>query len=90
MSTTTSCYSTMVLDKDGNVAYLFEENSNGGYDIQYRNFTVNVSFTSGIDTLNLKPESLNLNPDTFNLSGQRVPEDTPGLVIRNNRKLLVR
>jgi len=103
MSTTTSCYSTMVLDKDGNVAYLFEENSNGGYDIQYRNFTVNVSFTSGIDTLNLrsgfarfapqgqkKPESLNLNPNTFNLSGQRIPEDTPGLVIRNNRKLLVR
>lgn len=44
MSTTTSCYSTMVQDKDGNVAFLFEENSNGGYDIQYRNFSVNCSY----------------------------------------------
>lgn len=39
ISTTTSCYATMVLNKDGDIAFLYEENKktfNGeAYDIQY-------------------------------------------------------
>lgn len=45
VSTTTSCYSTMVLDKDGNVAFLYEENAKGNsgdnaYDIQFKSLTL--------------------------------------------------
>lgn len=36
VSTIASAYSTMTLDKDGNVAFLFEENANGSfYDIKF-------------------------------------------------------
>ncbi len=42
ISEVTSCYSTMVQLTDGTLAFLFEENaSNNGYDIVYRNFTLN-------------------------------------------------
>lgn len=42
ISKTTSCYSTMVLDKDGNVAFLYEENlaDNNGYDIQFQSLSL--------------------------------------------------
>lgn len=42
VSKTSSCYSTMTLDANGNVAFLYEENagSNNGYDIQFRSFTL--------------------------------------------------
>lgn len=50
MSTTTSCYSTMIACNDGSVAYLMEENKTAAgvsdaetYDIQYRNFSVSAS-----------------------------------------------
>lgn len=37
----TSGYSTMVLDKDGDIAFFFEENAyNGGYDMVYRNLSL--------------------------------------------------
>lgn len=84
MSETTSCYSTMVRDKDGNVAYLFEENSNGGYDIQYRNFTVNIEFTDGIKEITRD----DINGVVCNLSGQRVNADTTGILIKDSRKFV--
>ncbi len=41
LSYTTSCYSTMVLLADSTIAFLFEENgANGGYDIVYKNFSI--------------------------------------------------
>ncbi len=41
ISTTTSCYSTMVLLADSPIAFLFEENSaNSGYDIIYKNLSI--------------------------------------------------
>ncbi len=41
ISTTTSCYSTMVLLADSTIAFLFEENSaNSGYDIIYKNLSI--------------------------------------------------
>jgi len=69
LSTTTSCYSTMVADSEGNVALLFEENSNGGYDIQYRNFSISLSDATGINQMGVIPH-FDLN--TYNLLGQRV------------------
>jgi hypothetical protein len=37
VSTVSSAYSTMVLDKNGNIAFLYEENlNNSGYDIQFK------------------------------------------------------
>lgn len=44
VSTTTSAYSTMVLDNNNEVAFLYEENLNGGYDIVFKSFKVNVTF----------------------------------------------
>ena len=41
VSTTTSAYSTMCQLQDGHVAFFYEENEyNGGYDMIYKNFTV--------------------------------------------------
>ncbi len=41
ISDLTSCYSTMVRLTDGSIAFLYEENSsNSGYDIVYKNFTI--------------------------------------------------
>lgn len=41
VSTTTSGYSTMCLDKDNHVAFFYEENSkNSGYDMVYKDFPV--------------------------------------------------
>ncbi len=41
ISNLTSCYSTMVRLTDGTIAFLYEENaSNSGYDIVYKNFTI--------------------------------------------------
>lgn len=43
VSTTTSAYSTMTLDQQGNIAFFFEENlknSNMGYDMQFISFTL--------------------------------------------------
>jgi len=49
ISTTTSCYATMVLNKDGDVAFLYEENlqrfSGEAYDIQYK--TIPLSTITG-------------------------------------------
>lgn len=45
ISTTTSCYSTMVLDRKGNIAFLYEENANGGYDIVFN--TLSLSTITG-------------------------------------------
>jgi hypothetical protein len=43
VSTITSAYSTMVLDKDGNIAFLYEENLyNGGYDIQFKSLPLST------------------------------------------------
>jgi hypothetical protein len=43
VSTTTSAYSTMVLDKNGNIAFLYEENSyNNGYDIQFKSLPLST------------------------------------------------
>ena len=42
-----SAYSTMTLDKDGNVAFFYEENGyNGGYDMVYRSISI-PEITSG-------------------------------------------
>jgi len=43
VSSTTSAYSTMVLDTNGNVAFLYEESLNGGYDIVFNSFKVDVA-----------------------------------------------
>lgn len=41
VSETTSCYSTMSVQKDNTIAFVYEENSsNQGYDIQYKNYTI--------------------------------------------------
>lgn len=41
VSDTTSAYSTMTLDKDNNIAFLYEENGNGGgYDIVYKTISI--------------------------------------------------
>lgn len=42
VSTSTSCYSTMVLDKKGDVAFLYEENANGGYDIVFKSLPLST------------------------------------------------
>ena len=43
VSTTTSAYSTMVLDKGGNIAFLYEENlNNSGYDIQFQSLPLST------------------------------------------------
>jgi hypothetical protein len=43
VSTKTSAYSTMVLDKNGNIAFLYEENlSNSGYDIQFKSLPLST------------------------------------------------
>lgn len=82
MSTTTSCYSTMVLDKEGNIAYLFEENSNGGYDIQYRNFSIEVSGTNAIEAVRLGNNDRNTSNTAYNLYGQLItPAASQGLFI---------
>lgn len=43
-SWTTSCYSTMVLQGDKNIGFVYEENgpSDGGYDIQYKRYSIEV------------------------------------------------
>lgn len=41
VTTLTSAYSTMTLDADNNVAFFYEENeAGGGYDMVYKNYTV--------------------------------------------------
>ena len=51
VSTTTSCYSTMQLLPNDSIGFLYEENSyNGGYDIIYKQFTLD-SITSGAYSL---------------------------------------
>lgn len=41
VSPNTSAYSTMVIENNGTIAFLFEENQyNGGYDIVYRNLSI--------------------------------------------------
>lgn len=41
VSETTSCYSTMSVQKNHTIGFLYEENSkNSGYDIQYKNYTI--------------------------------------------------
>ncbi|MDO4211604.1 MAG: GDSL-type esterase/lipase family protein [Bacteroidales bacterium] len=41
VSEASSCYSTMSLQKDNTIAFVYEENGgNGGYDIQYKNYTI--------------------------------------------------
>jgi sialidase-1 len=43
VSTTTSAYSTMVLDKNGNIAFLYEENAyKNGYDIQFKSLPLST------------------------------------------------
>lgn len=40
-SYTSSCYSTMSIQADHTIAFVYEENSkNNGYDIQYKNYTI--------------------------------------------------
>lgn len=42
-SWTSSAYSTMVLQGDKNIGFVYEENGyNGGYDIQYKNYSIEV------------------------------------------------
>lgn len=41
VSEVTSCYSTMSVQKNHTIGFLYEENSkNSGYDIQYKNYTI--------------------------------------------------
>ena len=41
VSEVSSCYSTMSVQADHTIAFVYEENSgNGGYDIQYKNYTI--------------------------------------------------
>lgn len=60
VSTTTSAYSTMVLDKDGNIAFLYEENLyNSGYDIKFQSLSLSTI------TENQYTYNATLNNDTF-------------------------
>ena len=40
LSSTTSAYSTMTLDQNNNIAFLYEENSNTGYDIVFQSMSL--------------------------------------------------
>lgn len=40
LSSTTSAYSTMTLDQNNNIAFLYEENSNKGYDIVFQSMSL--------------------------------------------------
>lgn len=40
LSSTTSAYSTMTLDQNNNIAFLYEENSNIGYDIVFQSMSL--------------------------------------------------
>ena len=61
VSTTTSAYSTMTLDKDNNIAFFYEENSkNSGYDMVYKSITVD-DITSG--EYRIAPASTEFNAD---------------------------
>lgn len=54
-SQTTSCYSTMSVQADKTIAFIYEENSNSGgtgYDIQYKNYSLDV-LTEGKYTYNV-------------------------------------
>lgn len=58
-----SAYSTMVSDKDGNIAFFFEENEyNGGYDLVYRELTI-PEITSGKFQFFLRPNRNSLRND---------------------------
>jgi sialidase-1 len=61
VSTTTSAYSTMVLDKDGNVAFLYEDNGTDdtGYDINFKSLPLST-ITGSKYTYNA-----NVNNETF-------------------------
>jgi sialidase-1 len=81
VSTTTSAYSTMVLDKDGNIAFLYEENAyNNGYDIQFKSLPLSIITNNAYTyNANLDNEAF-LNPlvgKIFTLKCSGVTDNTP-------------
>lgn len=56
ISTTTSCYSTMVLDQNGDVAFYYEENYNNdyGYDMVFKSLPLST-ITSGAYSYSASP-----------------------------------
>lgn len=76
ISTTTSCYATMVLNKDGDIAFLYEENqqnfSGAAYDIQYMTLPLST-ITGGAYTYS---------PNTATNSYHVTSEPTPYPVVQ--------
>lgn len=95
-----SAYSTMCLQKDNSIAFLYEEETyNAGYTIIYKNYTLEY-ITDGAytiignnetETIIEKVEKTDNNGFIYDLSGRRVKEITaPGIYIINGKKVLIK
>lgn len=95
VSTKGSCYSTMIMQADGCIAFLFEEEP-GGYCIIYIPYSIE-DITNGIYTIDkeaarIDQQKVSINDQQFtfiyDLFGHRVSRITKGLYIFNGKKVL--
>lgn len=96
VSLTTSAYSTMCMDKDGDLAFFYEENSyNDGYDMIYKKISIEDITDGAYSLLQKDPEGItpvalqqNKTYGTYDLQGRRVSPVTSGLYIEAGRKVM--
>ena len=94
VSTKGSCYSTMILQADGRIAFFFEEEPSG-YCMVYIPYTIeeltNDAYSLYVEgTTDIAPSTLNsqLSTEVYNLMGHRVEKIEKGIYIVGGRKML--
>lgn len=95
VSTIGSAYSTMTVQKNGNIGFLFEEEPNG-YCIVYGNLTIedvtggkySASEKTGIDNITVTVDSSN--GAIYDLSGRKVNYPSKGIYIVDGKKMLIK
>jgi hypothetical protein len=95
VSTKSSCYSTMILQADGRIGFLFEE-APGDYSIVYIPYTIE-EITNGVYTIDEEATSVDFMSSYANNShseliydtfGRRVPKASKGIYIIDGKKVI--
>ena len=95
VSTKSSCYSTMILQADGRIGFLFEE-APGDYSIVYIPYTIE-EITNGVYTIDEEATSVDFMSSYANNShsaliydtfGRRVPQASKGIYIIDGKKVI--
>lgn len=93
-----SAYSTMCLQKDGNIGFLYEEEP-GGYCIVYEPISIEDitagrysvrNVNTGIDEITEGTTGASSDNLTYDLMGRQTANPTKGIYIRNGKKIFIK